>query len=68
MNLFIVIVLNCSKPDNAPFCIPVKTITNLSNEDSMMYFIDTHSTYRDGSQYGDKSYLFWNEKEFEILY
>lgn len=47
---------------------PVKTISNLSDEDSMMYFIDTHSTYRDGSQYGDKSYLFWNEKEFEILY
>ena len=47
---------------------PVKTISNLSDKDSMMYFIDTHSTYRDGSQYGDKSYLFWNEKEFEILY
>lgn len=47
---------------------PVKTISNLSDKDSIIYFIDTHSTYRDGSQYGDKSYLFWNEKEFEILY
>ena len=29
-------------------------------------FIDTHSTYRDGSEYGDKSYLIWNGGEFII--
>lgn len=31
-------------------------------------FIDTHSTYRSGEEYGDKSYLIWNEEEFEIKY
>lgn len=46
---------------------PVETISNLSGEDFMIYFIDTHSTYRDGSEYGDKSYLFWNENQFEYL-
>lgn len=32
-----------------------------------IYFIDTHSTYRDGTPYGDKSYLMWWEDEFKII-
>lgn len=43
---------------------PVKTII----EENGIYFIDTHSTYQDGSEYGDKSYLMWNEDKFEIIY
>lgn len=31
-------------------------------------FIDTHSTYRDGREFGDKSYLMWNENKFERVY
>ena len=46
---------------------PVETITALSSENYTTYFIDTHSTYKDGSEYGDKSYLFWNENQFEYL-
>ena len=46
---------------------PVETITALSSENYTIYFIDTHSTYKDGSEYGDKSYLFWNENQFEYL-
>ena len=42
---------------------PVKTIV----KENGIYFIDTHSTYRDGSEYGDKSYLMWNEDKFEII-
>lgn len=30
-------------------------------------FIDTHSTYRDGSKYGDQSYLLWLDNHFEII-
>ena len=30
------------------------------------YFIDTHSTHPDGRQYGDKSYLVWDENNFII--
>lgn len=29
-------------------------------------YCDTHSTFRDGSEYGDKSYLIWNDKGFTI--
>ena len=53
---------------------PVKQITNYKNDDYLdnlkydYWFIDTHSTYRDGTAYGDKSYLIWNEDKFEILY
>lgn len=43
---------------------PVKTVI----EENGIYFIDTHSTYRDGSEYGDKSYLIWNEDKFEKVY
>lgn len=31
-------------------------------------FIDTHSTYTDSTNIGDKSYLMWNEDKFEIVY
>lgn len=53
---------------------PVQQIINYKNEDYLgnsnydYYFIDTHSTYRDGSAYGDKSYLMWNGNKFEILF
>lgn len=47
---------------------PVQTISNISNDDSMLYFIDTHSTYRDGRNFGDKSYLMWNNDKFDIVY
>ena len=30
-------------------------------------FIDTHSTYRDGTPFGDKSYLGWINNKFVIL-
>ena len=46
---------------------PVRSITNYSNDKADYCFIDTHSTYRDGSEYGDKSYLIWNEDKFEII-
>lgn len=42
---------------------PVQTIIERDN----IYFIDTHSTYQDGSEYGDKSYLIWNTNQFEIV-
>lgn len=47
---------------------PVTTVSFHSAENSEMYFIDTHSTYRDGTVYGDKSYLMWNEDEFKVVY
>ena len=47
---------------------PVQTISNISDKDFMMYFTDTHSTYRDGRPFGDKSYLIWNDTEFTIEY
>lgn len=34
------------------------------NLDKDFIFIDTHSTYRDGSKYGDQSYLIWDEYKF----
>lgn len=43
---------------------PVKTVVKGGN----IFFIDTHSTYRDGSEYGDKSYLVWGDNEFKIVY
>ena len=33
-----------------------------------IYFVDTHSTYRDGSEYGDKSYLVWLDNHFEPIW
>lgn len=42
---------------------PVKTII----EENGIYYIDTHSTYQDGTEFGDKSYLIWNEDKFEII-
>lgn len=42
---------------------PVKHII----ENNGIYFIDTHSTYQDGTEYGDKSYLMWNENRFEVV-
>lgn len=47
---------------------PVSTIGNMSGVDMMFYFVDTHSTYRDGTPYGDNSYLIWNEDKFEVAY
>lgn len=53
---------------------PVKQITNYKDDDNSgnlkydYWFIDTHSTYSDGTPYGNKSYLMWNENKFEILY
>lgn len=42
---------------------PVKTVI----EENGIYFIDTHSTYKDGSEFGDRSYLVWDENEFKIV-
>lgn len=47
---------------------PVKTISTYSGKDMMLYFIDTHSTYRNGDPYGDQSYLVYNDNNFDILY
>lgn len=47
---------------------PVTTVSNISSENGMLYFIDTHSTYRDGRNIGDKSYLMWDEDKFTIVY
>lgn len=47
---------------------PVQTISNISSDNSMLYFIDTHSTYRDGTPFGDKSYLLWDEDKFKIVF
>ena len=41
-------------------------VRHIENENGI-YFIDTHSTYRDGAEFGDKSYLMWNEDKFEII-
>lgn len=43
---------------------PVKTIIN----ENGIYFIDTHSTYPSGENFGDKSYLVWNENKFDVKY
>ena len=41
---------------------PVPNIQIIGNN----IFCDTHSTYRNGDPFGDKSYLVWNEKGFII--
>lgn len=46
---------------------PVKTIKYITSDTNNLYFIDTHSTYRNGEPYGDKSYLIWNTDKFEIV-
>lgn len=46
---------------------PVTTVAFHSAENSEMYFVDTHSTYRSGEPYGDKSYLIY-DKGFKIVY
>ena len=40
-------------------------VTNIQIVDDII-FCDTHSTYRDGNPYGDKSYLVWNDRGFII--
>lgn len=45
---------------------PVKTATGINHNN--VWFLDTHSTYNDGSDFGDKSYLIWDEVEFKIVY
>jgi len=40
-------------------------VTNIQIIDNIIY-CDTHSTYRDGSQFGDKSYLIWEDRGFTI--
>ena len=48
---------------------PVKSIHEEKVEDSFnFYFTDTHSTYRDGSEFGDKSYLAFIDNKKNILY
>lgn len=47
---------------------PVQKVSNEKLKDNCnLFFIDTHSTYRDGTEYGDKSYLMYDE-EFKIVY
>lgn len=46
----------------------ISTVGNAVGETFDFYFIDTHSTYRDGTPFGDKSYLMWDEDKFNILY
>lgn len=70
-------ILWCDKKEHEYFnkienpIIPYQIIghTPVSNIDlnKDFIFIDTHSTYRDGSSFGDKSYLIWNESKFEII-
>lgn len=47
---------------------PVKMIYKMPNDYGMLYFTDTHSTYRDGSEYGDKSYLAFIDGKVDTLY
>lgn len=50
----------------APYQIVGHTpVTNIQIVDNII-FCDTHSTYRDGTPYGDKSYLIWNDRGFII--
>lgn len=60
---------NMVKPPIIPYQImghtPVKEITYDKDDLHTFIFIDTHSTYRDGSEYGNKSYLIWNENQFK---
>lgn len=46
---------------------PVQVISNYVSQKEELYFIDVHSTYRDERPYGDKTYLMWNETQFEII-
>lgn len=46
---------------------PVKTISNITKNNYNYYCIDTHSTYRDGMQYGDNSYLIY-DNGFKVEY
>lgn len=46
---------------------PVQSVCNIVGENFELFFTDTHSTYRDGSPFGDKSYLMW-DGEFKVLY
>lgn len=46
---------------------PVHSISTLKNNSSVFYFIDTHSTLKDGTPIGDKSYLACLDDEFKIL-
>ena len=50
---------------------PVKTVEHITPVDNIgnydFIFIDTHSTYKDGTLFGDKSYLIWDEDKFEIV-
>lgn len=41
---------------------PVPNIQIIGN----IIYCDTHSTYRDGTEYGDKSYLIWDDRGFTI--
>lgn len=41
---------------------PVENISLVNN----IFYIDTHSTYRNGDAYGDKSYLIWDDRGFII--
>lgn len=47
---------------------PVGTITERKEEGFRLFFTDTHSTYRDGSKYGDKSYLLYDENDFKKVF
>lgn len=47
---------------------PVQTVSNISGNNLDLYFVDTHSTYRDGTNIGDKTYLVWNDDKFVIEY
>lgn len=47
---------------------PVQTVSNISGNNLDLYFVDTHSTYRDGHNIGDKTYLVWNDDKFVIEY
>ena len=47
---------------------PVRSITNYRNINEDKWFIDTYSNYRDGREYGDKSYLAYIDNNFKILY
>lgn len=46
---------------------PASTVGSYISESEELYFVDTHSTYRNGEPYGDKSYLMY-DKEFKIVY
>ncbi len=47
---------------------PVETITERKEEGFRLFFTDTHSTYRGGSKYGDKSYLLYDGSDFKKVF